>query len=66
MNSLSVAIVRDTAVQSGFLTDKQGAVRPAKTDQPEIEAIVGRIRAKDYRLRTLIHEIVQSTVFQSK
>ena len=39
---------------------------PAKSDQPEIEAIVGRIRAKDYGLRTLVHEIVQSRVFQSK
>jgi hypothetical protein len=39
---------------------------PAKSDQPEIEAIIGRIRSRDYGLRTLIHEIVQSKVFQSK
>ena len=38
----------------------------AKSDQPEIEAIVARIRDKDYGLRTLVHEIVQSKVFQSK
>jgi len=39
---------------------------PAKSDQTEIDAIVGRIRTKDYGLRTLVHEIVQSKVFQSK
>jgi hypothetical protein len=39
---------------------------PAKSDQREIDAIVGRIRAKDYGLRALVHEIVQSKVFQSK
>ncbi len=39
---------------------------PAKSDQPEIEAIVARIRDKDYGLRTLVHEIVQSKVFQQK
>src|SRR5262249_14164973 len=38
----------------------------AKTDQPEIEAIVGRIRPKDYGFRTLVHEIVQSAIFQNK
>ena len=39
---------------------------PAKSDQPEIEAIVGRVRSKDFGLRTLVHEIVQSKIFQSK
>jgi len=39
---------------------------PAKSDQPEIEAIVSRIRSRDYGLRALIHEIVQSKVFQYK
>ena len=39
---------------------------PTKSDQPEIEAIIARIRAKDYGFRTLVHEVVQSKVFQSK
>src|SRR5205823_3920316 len=39
---------------------------PEKSDQPQIEAIIARSRAKDYGLRTLIHEIVQSKVFQYK
>ncbi len=39
---------------------------PAKSDRAEIEAIVARIRPKNYGLRTLVHEIVQSKVFQNK
>ena len=39
---------------------------PSKSDQPDIDAIVARIRPRDYGLRTLVHEIVQSQVFQSK
>lgn len=39
---------------------------PAKSDQPEIDAIVARIRPKEYGLRTLVHEIVQSKLFQQK
>jgi hypothetical protein len=39
---------------------------PAKSDRPEIDAIVARIRPKEYGLRTLLHEIVQSKMFQSK
>src|SRR2546426_8852061 len=39
---------------------------PTKSDQPEIEAIIARIRPKEYGLRTLVHEIVQSKLFQNK
>src|SRR5205823_9668235 len=39
---------------------------PAKADQPEIEAIIGRSRSKEYGLRTLIHEIGQSKMCQHK
>ncbi len=39
---------------------------PARSDQPEIEAIVARIRSKDYGLRSLVHEIVQTKAFQYK
>lgn len=39
---------------------------PSPSDRPEIEAIVAAIRSRDYGLRTLIHEIVQSRMFQSK
>ena len=39
---------------------------PAKADRPEIEAMIARIRSKNYGFRTLVHEIVQSKVFQNK
>jgi hypothetical protein len=39
---------------------------PTTADREEIETIVGRVREKSYGLRSLIHEIVQSRVFQSK
>ena len=39
---------------------------PQPSDQPEIEAIVARVRDKDYGLRSLVHEIVQSKSFQNK
>jgi hypothetical protein len=35
-------------------------------DQPEIAAMVGRVKPKDYGLRALIHEIVQSELFLTK
>lgn len=39
---------------------------PAKADRTEIDAIVARLRAADYGFRMLVHEIVQSKVFQQK
>jgi hypothetical protein len=40
------------------------APRPA--DRLEIDVIVGRVREKNYGLRALLHEIVQSRLFQEK
>jgi len=39
---------------------------PSRADQPEIEAVVAKVRGKDYGLRTLIHELVQSRLFLFK
>jgi hypothetical protein len=39
---------------------------PQTVDMPEIEAIVQKIRDKNYGLRTLVHEIVQSKLFLTK
>jgi hypothetical protein len=36
------------------------------SDRAEIEAIVRNIAGKNYGFRSLVHEIVQSKVFQSK
>ena len=39
---------------------------PAAADKPEVEAIVRGAREKNYGLRALVHEIVQSKIFQHK
>ena len=39
---------------------------PQPADRAEIEAIVGRTRGRDYGLRSLVHEIVQSDLFRRK
>jgi hypothetical protein len=39
---------------------------PAAPDRAEIEAVVKNARAKDYGVRTLVHEVVQSKLFQFK
>ena len=39
---------------------------PTKPDHPEIEAIVARVRNKNYGFRSLLHEVVQSELFQNK
>jgi mono/diheme cytochrome c family protein len=39
---------------------------PEAADKPAIDALVARIRDKNYGLRTLVHEIVQSKMFQNK
>lgn len=39
---------------------------PTSADDPQINAIVAKVREKNYGFRTLVHEIVQSRVFQSK
>jgi hypothetical protein len=54
-----------TNLTEKLLTYSTGAA-PAKTDKPQIKSIVARIREKDYGFRSLIHEVVQSPVFQSK
>jgi hypothetical protein len=53
------------ALTTRLVTYATGA--PATTaDKAEIDAIVGRIRERDYGLRTLVQEIVQSKLFQYK
>ncbi len=53
------------ALAEKLLSYATGAT-PARADQAAIEAIVARIRPKDYGLRSLVHEVVQSQVFQQK
>ncbi len=53
------------ALAEKLLTYATGAA-PEATDKPEIEAIVKRAREKNYGFRTLVHEVVQSKMFQTK
>lgn len=48
------------------LTTYATGAPPTAADRPEVEAIVARVRAKNYGFRALVHEVVQSAVFQSK
>jgi hypothetical protein len=48
-----------------LLTYATGAI-PESADKTEIEAIVKQVRDKNYGLRSLVHEVVQSKVFQTK
>jgi hypothetical protein len=36
------------------------------TDRPEIEAILTRAKAREFGVRTLIEELIQSELFQTK
>jgi hypothetical protein len=53
------------ALTTKLLTYATGAA-PKTTDKQQIEAIVRKVRARNYGLRTLVHEIVQSKTFQRK
>ncbi len=53
------------AVATKLLTYATGAA-PTAVDKPEIERIVGVVRKQDYGLRSLLHEVVQSSLFLKK
>ncbi|MDA1050969.1 MAG: DUF1592 domain-containing protein [Planctomycetota bacterium] len=53
------------ALTTKLVTYATGAP-PRSTDQPEIDAIVVSLRERNYGLRTLVHQIVRSRIFQQK
>ncbi len=53
------------ALATKLLTYATGGA-PRKADQAEIEAMVARVRDKNYGFRSLLHEVVQSEMFQNK
>lgn len=53
------------ALAEKLLTYATGAA-PDATDRPAITAIVEKVRAKNYGFRSLVHEIVQSELYQTK
>jgi hypothetical protein len=48
-----------------LLTYGTGAA-PTSTDDTQIEKIIARVRARNFGFRSLIHEVVQSDLFQTK
>lgn len=53
------------ALTEKLLAYSTGAA-PTKADKSEVEAIVRKLREQNYGFKSLIHEVVQSPVFQSK
>jgi hypothetical protein len=53
------------ALTEKLLTYGTGAA-PGKSDRTEIDAIVAKVRDNKYGFRTLVHEVVQSKIFQQK
>src|SRR6185437_9690513 len=53
------------SLTTNLLTYATGGT-PSSADQPGIEAIVVKVREKNYAFRMLIHEIVQSELFRNK
>jgi hypothetical protein len=51
---------------AGKLVTYATGAAPRAADKPQIEAIVGQIREKNYGLRSLVHAVVQSDLFQQK
>jgi len=53
------------ALAAQLLTYSTGTA-PTPADKAEIAAVVAKVRDKNYGLRTLVHEIVQSKLFRNK
>jgi hypothetical protein len=53
------------ALAEKLLTYATGA-RPSLVDEAAVEAIIRKVREKNYGFRTLVHEVVQSKIFQTK
>jgi hypothetical protein len=53
------------AITSKLITYSTGRA-PQPADRAAVDGIVRKIADKDYGLRTLVHEIVQSEIFQTK
>lgn len=53
------------AVTSKLITYATGRA-PQPADRQAVDEIVGKIATKDYGLRSLVHEITQSEIFQTK
>ena len=70
IDQLKQVLLRDKPRLARALTTKLIAYAtgraPQASDRKAVDAIVGKIAARDYGLRSLIHEIVQSDLFRNK
>jgi hypothetical protein len=70
IDGLKRILLKDTLRLSRALTTKlityATGQAPRMTDKAAVDAIVAKIALKNDGLRTLIHEIVQSELFQNK
>lgn len=70
IDQLKQLLLRDKSQLARAMTAKLLAYAtgraPQPTDEEAVETIVKKIAAHDYGLRSLIHEIVQSALFQNK
>ena len=70
IDELKELLLRDKDQIARALTEKlvtyaTGAA-PGSAGRPEIDALVGKVKDKNYGLRSLVHEIVASQLFQTK
>lgn len=70
INEFKQLLLRDKdqlarSLATKLLTYSTGGA-PAKADRPQIDAIVSSVRDKNYGFRSLVHEVVQSALFQTK
>ncbi len=70
VDQFKVLLLRDKPQLARSLTAKLMAYATGRALQPSdraaLEPIVSRLAAKDYGLRSLVHEVVQSDVFKNK
>ncbi len=70
IDELKQLLLKDKDQLARALAEKHVAyatgAAPTTLDKPEIDAISAKVRAKNYGVRTLVHEVVQSKLFQHK
>ena len=70
IDELKLLYLADKDQLARTLTDKlvtySTGAAPRPEDQPQIEAIVARVREQNYGFRALIHAVVQDELFQTK
>ena len=70
IDGLKALLVEDKDQLARSLAEKLLAyatgAEPAKLDKPHLDTIVKNVSARNHGFRSLIHEVVESDVFQTK